>query len=125
MPKTRTAAPEQYRNQVYVSERIKLEQEYDAQYPDYKHVWKSVDASMDYGGGITYEVVKDKNGNPITNKIQVLCRVPAKEWKNAQVRSSEESLSRVKSVYLNDDGTPITDRPLTVQRNPKRPLGKE
>lgn len=125
MPKTRSAAPEQFKAQAYVSERLKLEQEYDAKYPDYKHLWKSINADPVQIKKLCAEPVLDKDGEHITNGMQMLFRVPIARWNEIQRAAASQSLARVRSVYQNDDGTSITDKPLTVLRNPKRPIGME
>lgn len=125
MPKTRAAAPEEFRPTVYVSERAKLEAEYDAKYPDHKHIWKREATSAEDMAKIGAEPVIEKSGGKITNGIQMLCRVARKGWDARLVAQGAQSLQRVKTIHRNYDGSLITDRPLTVTRNPRRPPGTE
>lgn len=123
MPKTRKTGPKASVNVTHVSERLKVEQEYDAANKDFKHMWVSVDATQDRLARQNKEIVKDEDGNIETNGISQLVRQPREIYDGAMIAKEERSRNQIEAMNMNEDGTPWIDEELTVEASPKRRKG--
>lgn len=122
MPKTRKDAPDAEVKQGYVDERTAIVREYDDKAEGFKHMWLSVEADHARLSRAGIEVVKEANGELITNKMSMLCRQP-KELFEAKLRA-QEAVSRRRIEEIRNDGSNgmrfISD-PITRFAEPKTP----
>lgn len=122
MSKERTQAPEVYARQRYVSERVELIREYSAKDPDHEYIWKSTNTTIDEMAKLGAEPVK-RDGELVTNGIEMLCRVPKVQWIDRIRKQEETSLREMKNIVGNYAEGNSQQIQLVQTRNPKRPIG--
>ncbi len=115
MPKARPQAPDAKVKVNYVDPRLLTEQEYDKDFPEWKHVWKSNDAELK-----EFEWVKDAKGARVTNGLQSLARISKDAWMTRKKQQSDDTLDLMKTIRKNTDGTAAWTDPLVKHRNPKK-----
>lgn len=108
----------------HISERRKVELEYDKEFPEYKHMWYDPDSRelADVVKSGLVEVVKDKAGELISNRMSCLCRMSRETWENMAKAQDEASYEEVKAIRGNFDEF---DVPLRQFANLKTPRKKE
>jgi hypothetical protein len=119
MAKARPKAPDAGVKVNYVDPRLKIEKEWDAKFPEWKHVWKANDSELRNA-----QWVKDGEDR-ITNGMESLARLPKEAWLARQKQKSDATLDLMKTVRTNDDGSAFVSDPLVQYRNPKRVRNEE
>jgi len=101
-----------------------LERQYDKENPDYKHIWKSVEASQVEIDSLKAEIVHGPDGKAITHGTQQLFRVPVKRWRELASQGAIRSRERVRQVVGSTQGSVFVDGGLDKYRSPKRSVEK-
>jgi hypothetical protein len=121
MSKKRKQAPNGEVSQTTVDNRLFLEQKWDRDEPEYKHVWKRCESTSQEMKGL--EPVLE-GGEKITNGLQMLCRIPIETWMNRVNAASERSVERIRSIRNYDD-TPFVEDQITKFASPKKSITEE
>jgi len=117
MEKIRKVAPALSVRQPHVDDRLRIETEYDAKFPEFKHVWKDARMSADSLKNVPAEYVMVGGERVVIGEL-ALCRIPKKIWLDRRTAPERASLERIRQIR-NEDGTMFIEDPLTVRRNPK------
>ncbi len=125
MPRVQKTAPNAtVRMKGKQDQRRDLELEYDRKFPDKKHFWKGKDSDslrLLVSSGVA-EVVKDKDGVEVGNRISVLCSMDKSLWDARNADTAELSYQEVKAYRGNFEEM---DVPLRQFANFKTPESKE
>ncbi len=81
--------------------RLSMEQDYDEKFPKFKHVWKSVNSNLDRLKVQNIEPVIDTLGNKVTNRVQMLFRVPKEQWLRKFIQADAVSVQQIKDIRSN------------------------